>query len=57
MDGMLFAYLLNFPIIIMSYAILYLKNTDDVIQEVSKLDNLLIVSIFQRHKLENQELK
>lgn len=57
MDAMLFAYLLNFPIIIMSYAILYLKNTDDVIQEVSKLDNLLIVSLFQRHKLDNQELK
>jgi hypothetical protein len=56
MDIVLVIYLVNVPIIIISYAILRLKFTDDVISEISKLDNIMIVSIFQRQKLPESEL-
>ena len=46
MDIILVIYIVNLPIILISYSILRLKNTDDVISEVSKLDNIMIVSIF-----------
>jgi hypothetical protein len=46
MDAVLIIYLVNAPIIILAYAVLFLKKTDDVISEVSKLDNIEIVSVF-----------
>lgn len=45
-----FIFITNLHQIGMSCAILYLKDTRDMIQELSKLDNLLVVSIFQRYK-------
>ena len=44
--AMLILYLLNIPQIIQAVAILYLKDSKDVMQELSKLDYLVIVSIF-----------
>lgn len=48
-------YLLNLPQIMIGYAILKLKDSKDVIQELSKLDYLIIVSVFQRHTLVDYE--
>lgn len=45
-----FAYTLNLPHILTGISYLYLKSHSDLIMELSKLDYLLIVSIFQREK-------
>ena len=39
-------YMINFPQIIVGFAIVRLKDNKDFIQELSKLDYLVIVSIF-----------
>jgi len=39
-------YMLNFPQIMLGFGILYLKDNKDVLQELSKLDYLVHVSIF-----------
>ena len=41
-------YLLNLPQIMIAFAILKLKDSKDVIQELSKLDYLIMVSVFQK---------
>ena len=43
-------YFLNLPHILTGVSYLYLKSHSDLIMELSKLDYLLIVSIFQREK-------
>lgn len=53
---MLSLYLLNAPQIMLAYAILNLKDSKDVMQELSKLDYLLIVSIFQRQAIDPNSL-
>lgn len=51
-------YLMNGPQIVVAFAILYLKDSKDVLQELSKLDYLLMISIFQRntHQRDNNSL-
>ena len=40
--------MMGIPIILESFAILYLKSKKDMIMELSKLDYLLVVSVFQK---------
>lgn len=44
----MFCYITNVHHIILGYAILFLKDSKDCLQELSKLDYLLKISIFQR---------
>ena len=46
-------YIFNLPSILLAYTILYLKDSRDIIEGISKLDNLLIISIFQRTTLKS----
>ena len=39
---------MNIPQVMVGIALVYLKDDKDAIQEISKLDNLCKVSIFQR---------
>jgi len=41
-------FIINLPQILMSCGVLYLKDNKDMLQELSKLDYLIPVSIFQR---------
>jgi hypothetical protein len=43
-------YLFNFPLLMMSLAVIYGKGNEDMIMDLSKLDYLCIVSIFQEQK-------
>lgn len=40
--------MINIPQILIAYAVVYLKESNDCLQEISKLDYLLKISIFQR---------
>ena len=42
--------------LLMSYAILVIKSTDDILQGINKLDYLIKVSVFQRYKNKRLEL-
>ena len=52
-SALLLIYVYNLPSILLAYTILYLKDSRDVIEGISKLDNLLVVSIFQRTTLKS----
>ena len=39
----------------MCFAIIYIKSTDDILQNISKLDYLLKVSFFQRERTDAEE--
>ena len=39
-----------FSTLLMCISLIYIKGSQDILQGVSKLDNLLLVSVFQRYK-------
>lgn len=53
---LMFCYIENLHHIMIAYAILYLKDSKDCLQELSKLDYLLKISIFQRSAIPSESL-
>lgn len=52
----MFCYIVNIHHIMLGYAIIYLKDSKDCLQELSKLDYLLKISIFQRNAVREDSL-
>lgn len=52
----MFCYIVNLHHIIIAYAIIYLKDSKDCLQELSKLDYLLKISIFQRSAIQEDSM-
>ena len=50
---MVVVYTLNIDVLVIMYVIIFLKRKCDVFSAVSKLDDLILISIFQKSNFEN----